>query len=117
MRFIRFLLAGGVNTFVAYVVYLCLLNWLDYSVSYFVAYGVGVLVAWLLARYFVFMSRGVSFSLGWHLLLHAVQFSSTSFLINYFVENLGLHESIALFPALIIVVPFGYLMSRAIFLR
>ena len=51
---LRFLIMGGINMLVAYLVYLILLIWMRYEIAYAIGYAVGICFAYALSATFVF---------------------------------------------------------------
>jgi len=53
-EFLRFLIMGGINTLVAYAIYLLLLQWMRYEAAYAIGYAVGIVIAYGVSSLFVF---------------------------------------------------------------
>ena len=56
-EFARFIVSGGLNTFVTYLIYLGLLFILDYRVSYTISYIFGIFISYWLNVKFVFHEK------------------------------------------------------------
>jgi len=98
---VRFVLAGGFNTFVTYVAYLALLPFINYAIAYSVTYVAGILLAYYLSARFVFRRP-----LQWrhavqYPLVYVVQYIAGIALTAALVECLNLDATYV--PALVIV--------------
>jgi putative flippase GtrA len=114
---VRFVLAGGFNTVVTYVVYLALLSVVNYAVAYTVTYVAGVFFAYYLSARFVFRRP-----IQWrhaiqYPLVYVLQYVSGMTLTAALVEGLNLNARYA--PALVIVLtlPLTFVTARWIVKR
>lgn len=113
--FVRFLIAGGFNTAMTYLLYLILLTVVSYQVSYTIAYVLGILLAFGLNRFFVFKThRGVQSVLIFPF-VYLIQYTVSIYVLWLWVEHYGLNDKLAPLAAIIITVPLTYLLSRLIF--
>jgi len=108
----RFLFAGALNTFISYVIYMLLLNFMVYKIAYVVSYVFGVSIAYYLNSVFVFRSelslkKYVQFPL-----IYLAQFFMSGAIILYTVELGLLSEIIAPLFAVIITAPFVFFLTR-----
>lgn len=116
-RFLRFLVSGGVNTAVTYVVYLLLLRVIDYRIAYTAAYVAGILLAYALNRVFVFRThRGLSSMLLFPL-VYVMQYLVSLAAVWIWVDWLELAKALAPLMAIVITVPLTYFFSKLIFVR
>lgn len=113
----RFLLSGGVNTLVTYLLYLLLLVFFSYQISYTISYCLGVVLAYCLNRVVVFRSHRGLRSLLLFPLVYVVQYLLTSGVLWGLVVVLGVDERLALLVAIALMVPVNFLLSRKIFTR
>ena len=116
-RFLRFLVSGGLNTAVTYIIYVALLQILEYRLAYTVAYVVGILLSYSLNRAFVFRSHR-----GWSSVLlfpfvYLAQYLVSLAIVWIGVSNLGLPKLLAPPVAILISIPLTYLLSRFVFTR
>jgi putative flippase GtrA len=111
-RFFRFLVSGVLNTAMTYCLYLILLQWLSYKISYTLTYLVGILLSYVLNRFFVFQEhRGTRTAL----LVPVVYFAQylLSFLILWFwVDCFALSQKLAPLAVVILSLPMTYLLTR-----
>ncbi|BFI96982.1 MAG: GtrA family protein [Rhodanobacter sp.] len=114
-RFLRFLVSGGLNTAVTYIIYVALLQILEYRLAYTVAYVVGILLSYSLNRAFVFRSHR-----GWSSVLlfpfvYLAQYLVSLAIIWIWVGKLGLPKLLAPPVAVLISIPLTYLFSGFVF--
>lgn len=119
-QLLRFLIVGGVNTGIGYVIIfsgMYILN-LSPEVSNILGYGFGVLVAYILHRNFTFRSKGYH---GEEFMGFLVVFA-TAFGLNFVtlyisVHQLGIHEGVSQVISGAVYVLSSYIMnSRFVFL-
>lgn len=113
----RFLLSGGFNTLVTYLLYLLLLVSFSYQISYTISYCLGVVLAYYLNRVVVFKSHRGLRSILLFPLVYVVQYLLTSCVLWGLVVQLGVDERLALLVAIVLMVPVNFLLSRKIFTR
>jgi putative flippase GtrA len=112
LQFLRFLVTGGINTALTYVLYLLLLLLLDYLPAYSVAYVVGIALSYGLNSVFVFRQPMNWRSLARFPLVYVVQYLLTAALLWLFVDMLGVDQRIALLAAIAVTVPVTFLAAR-----
>ncbi len=110
----RYLVAGGVNTAVTYLLLLAALRVLEYRVAYTVVYVAGIAFAyWLQSRY-VFGAplrwrTGLAFPL-----VYVVQYAAGLAVLWLLVGRFGVPEAWAALAAIAVNVPVGFVLSRAL---
>ncbi|MEG5265962.1 GtrA family protein [Pseudomonas sp. JDS28PS106] len=111
----RFLLSGGFNTGLTYGIYLLLILVLDYKLSYTISYVFGILLAYLLNRYFVFKShKGIKSVLSLPV-IYGAQYCVGLFLIWIWIDKLNLSPQIAPLVAIAITLPITFALSKLAF--
>lgn len=115
LKFVRFLISGGVNTFFTYAMYLFLLQFFDYRASYTASYVFGIVFAWFMARFFVFKSTQGIRSVFLFPFVYAMQFVLSVGVLWGSVEWLNAPYWLA--PLLVITVslPCTYFLSKYLF--
>ena len=113
-EFFRYLIAGGTNTGLTYLLYLLLLLVLPYSAAYLIEYVTGIGSAYFLQSRFVFRQplhwkKAFQFPL-----VYVVQLLVGEVLLVIWVEKV--HVSSAIAPLLVIActVPVTFVLSRLI---
>ena len=115
LPFARFLLSGGLNTLVTYGIYLALLRFMSYRISYSLAFMIGIAIAYLLSRYFVFVmpsagKRGILFPA-----IYLLQYLVGLLVVFLWVDILQLHVALAPLASLIITIPITFVLTRWVF--
>lgn len=112
---LKFIASGAFNTAVTYLVYLVLLEWLPYRWSYSLSYATGIVLAYLLYRYFVFGNSGGRYGPLWVVLIYLGQFLLGLGLVSLWVEALRAPASWAPAFSIAILVPISYVLNRWVF--
>ncbi|HEX4884334.1 MAG TPA: GtrA family protein [Casimicrobiaceae bacterium] len=112
---LRYLVAGVVNTLLTYAVYLALLRAMPYSAAYTVAFVLGVGFAYLLQSRFVFGAPASWRTFFAFPLVYVVQYVVGVVALRLLVETGVMTRELALFAVLLVTVPIGFALSRALF--
>lgn len=111
-EFVRYMLAGVVNTGLSYVFYFLLLTWLPYQVAYAIAYIAGIGTQFLLHTCFVFRVPPTVTRLSGYPLIHLLLYAYGAALLHTLVEMLGVKMSVAGLVVIIASFPVGFLLTR-----
>ncbi|MGE4062577.1 MAG: GtrA family protein [Rhodospirillaceae bacterium] len=116
-RWLRFVAGGAANTAVTYAVYLALIRFMPYLWAYFVAYVIGIVIAFVVNSRFVFrvplsLKRFFAYPL-----VYIVQYLVSTVLLAACVEVLGLSVSIAPLVVIATMIPVSYLLNRFVLVR
>jgi putative flippase GtrA len=114
-NFLKFLIAGGLNTAITYGIYLILLMVIPYIASYTISYIAGIVIAYLLNRFFVFKSHQGIKSIALLPLVYLVQYVVSILILWCWVEKLGFADRLAPLAAIIITIPITYIFSKLAF--
>lgn len=110
---IRFGITGTTATVVLYGLYLLLLNWLDPSLSYSLAFAGGVIVNYLLTTAFTFkVKKSVRNGIGF-IFCNIINYVVSMTLLRLFLTA-GVDEAIAPVPTILIATISNYLITRAV---
>jgi len=113
-EFIRFVFFGGVNTLLGYFIYVILLIFLSYKVSFTIAYVSSIFISYYLNSKFVF-NRQVSLKKAlMYPSVYLIQYLTCMLLLHIFVEILNLSKFIAPILVVLLTVPVTYFLSRSI---
>lgn len=113
--FLRFLVSGGVNTFLTYVAYLVLLQYASYRVSYTVAYVFGIFLAYVLYRAYVFRQDARKHGLVLVAAVYLAQYLAGLGIVSVWVDRLGGPVAIAPVVAVVLTLPVTYYLNSLIF--
>ncbi|MDO5624838.1 MAG: GtrA family protein [Pseudomonadota bacterium] len=114
-QFVRYLLAGGVNTAISYGIYLGLLGPLGYRMAYPLAFVAGIGLSFLLLRHWVFARAGRRFSLGLVALGHGAQLALGWVVVEVWVAWLHMPDALAPLAAIVVCVPLMFALQRWVF--
>lgn len=113
-EFLRFLVMGGANTTVAYVVYIVLLNWMRYEFAYTIGYAVGIAMAYALSTAFVFRQPRRKRSAMRFPFVYAAQFLVSLIVLKIAVEVFHVPQWLALGFAVVLTIPVTFVLSRRV---
>lgn len=111
----RYVVVGGVNTAVTYTAYLALLLVVPYGWAYTIAFVGGVGIAYLLQSRYVFGAAATWRTFFAFPLVYVVQYVVGGLALRGLVETGVMSREFALFAVLLVTVPIGFLLSRALF--
>lgn len=109
---IRFLLAGGANSIITYLVYLALLNVFGYLISFTFSFAAGIVFAFVTYSKFVFYQPHNWKRLPQYSLLYLMQYVIGLALLFFLVTKVALDERIAPIINVIILTPITFLLNR-----
>lgn len=115
--FRRFLVSGAFNTGVTYGLYLVLLSFFSYRVSYSVSYLAGIVLAYELNRAFVFRARRSAMSMAVTPLIYLLQYALGLGIVTLAVGHLGLDARLGPIASIVFTVPVTFVLTRWVFTR
>lgn len=113
-EFSRFILWGGINTLAGYLIYLVLLIFLPYLVSYSIAYILGILLSYFLNSKLVFkrelrLSKAVKYPL-----VYVTQYLLGTISLYLLVQVLRINKLVAPVLVVLLTIPVTYFLSKQI---
>ena len=112
---LRFLLAGGLNTAVTYLIYLGLLQVASVQVSYAIAFVSGIAISYVLGRVFVFKAHQGYRSALILPLVYLIQYSTGAAMVWAWVDVLHQHPMLAPAISIAVTLPLTYFLSKFAF--
>lgn len=113
-EFLKFLISGGINTLATYLMYLFLLLFYNYSLSYSVSYVAGIFLSYYLNSVFVFKEK-ISFRKFLKFpLVYLVQYLVNMIMLYILVEYAQLNVQIVPLVAMVVTIPITFLLSKMI---
>lgn len=113
--FLRFVMAGGLNTVITYGVYLLALAFMHYSYAYSLSYALGLIIAYVFNRNFVFKShRGWRSVVGLPL-IYVAQYGIGLGIVWLWVSQLGWYVELAPLAAIALSLPITFILSKWVF--
>lgn len=116
-RFIKFIGAGVINTVASYLLYVVLVLFLSYQISYAIAFVFGIILSFVLNTKYVFeveqnIKKFVLFPL-----VYLVQYLLGAFMMTFIVEAIGINKFFAPLVVTVCLLPISYLLSKKILLK
>ena len=113
-EFVRFLLVGGFNTILGYVIYALFLFITPYRVAFTMSYVVGIFSSYYLNSRFAFKTQLTLRKALQYPLVYVVQYVMGIVLITFWVDVVGIPEILGLPFAIIFTIPVTFTLSRLI---
>ena len=113
-KFLRFIGAGIVNTIASYSVYLFLIFFFSYQISYACAFVFGIALSFVLNSKYVFEVQQTLRKFILFPLVYLVQYLLGALLMGVVIEVLGVSKLIAPLFVIICLMPVSYLLSKKI---
>ena len=114
---LRFVVAGGVNTGLTYLIYLILLNVVGYTAAFSISFVIGIIIAFFIYSNFVFRTPIVWRKLLRYPVLCLSQYVAGLVLLTALVEVLELDKRLAPIVNVAILTPVNFLLNRWFILR
>ncbi|MDH6370970.1 polysaccharide synthesis protein GtrA [Paenibacillus sp. VTT E-133280] len=113
-QFLKFVISGGINTLATYLVYLLLLGFLSYSMSYTISYISGIFLSYYLNTVFVFKEKVLFRKFLKFPIVYLVQYLINLFMLYVLVEHLNLSKQIVPLIVIVVTIPITYTLSKLI---
>lgn len=112
---IRFIVGGGLNTALTYLLYILLLQFMSYKTSYSVTYIAGILFGYWINVTWVFLSKPGKISALIYPIAYIFQYVLGLILLSVLIETFSIDQRLAPLFVIMVTVPFMFIMTRAIF--
>ena len=112
---IRFIASGGINTLATWALYAVLLTVLPYQWSFMIAYVLGIALAYLLYRFFVFRRKGGRLAAVWVAVIYLWQYLLGMALVHAWVRVLVQPQIWAPIFAVAVSMPRTFVLNRWVF--
>jgi len=116
-KFLKFTGVGIINTMASYAVYLFLIFFFSYQISYIVAFVSGVALSFVLNSKYVFEVQQTLRKFTLFPLVYLVQYLLGALLMDVIIEVLGVSKFFAPLFVIICLTPVSYLLSKKILER
>ena len=116
-KFLKFIGAGVVNTIASYLVYLLLVLFLNYQISYAIAFVFGIILSFILNTKYVFEVKQTFKKFILFPLVYLIQYLLGAFMMNFIIEILEINKFFAPLIVTVCLLPVSYLLSKKILVR
>jgi putative flippase GtrA len=113
-KFIKFIGVGVINTIASYLVYVLLVLFFDYQVSYATAFVFGIILSFILNTKYVFEVQQTVKKFILFPLVYIIQYLLGAFMMNFIIETLEFNKFFAPLIVTICLLPVSYLLSKKI---
>ena len=114
LEFIRFLIAGGLNTGLTLLLFVGLQRLIPYLAAYTIAYAAGIGIAYMLNAVFVFRQPKSIRSAALFPLVYVAQYLLGMLLMWLLVERAGFGPTVAAIAVVVVSVPVTFVLSRIV---
>lgn len=113
-RWATFLIGGGLNTGITWLVFAGLTQVLAYQIAYAAAYATGVFFSYIFNAKFVFRTPLAWISFVAYPLVYVVQYLGSAGILAILIEGFGIPRLVAPLLVVIFMLPLTYLASRSV---
>ena len=112
--YFKYISFGLLNSIFTYILYLVLIQMLNYKISYTLSFCTGILTSYMFNTIFVFKKK-ISFKkIITYPSVYLVQYVMGFFLMYYWIEIFLFNESLAPIFVIVITTPISFLLSKYI---
>jgi putative flippase GtrA len=116
-EFWRFLVAGGINSLLAYLLYAALVTVVPYQLAYGLSYAAGIGISYLLNARYVFREKYSFKTFFRYPIVYLVQYILGSLLMYVGIDLFSLDKYVAPFLVIVMTIPITFILSRFIIKR
>ncbi len=110
----RFVLVGALNTALTWCVFALLVIWLPHQPALALAYGLGILIAWIGNSRWVFNSRGTAGSMLVYPLIYLLTWGCNALVLEALLAVGGFGPRLGQALALLLIVPISFALNAAL---
>ncbi|MNW43894.1 GtrA-like protein [compost metagenome] len=113
-EFLKFVINGGINTIATYLIYLFLLLFFNYSLSYTFSYVAGIFISFYLNTVFVFEEKLSFRKFVKFPIVYIVQYLINLIMMYFLVEQFNLPARVVPLIVIVVTIPVTYTLSKFI---
>ncbi len=113
-EFLKFLISGGLNTLATYGIYLALIDFVDYKISYSISYVCGIVISFFLNALFVFKQKVSLRSFIKYPIVYIVQYLINLLMLFALVKIFHIPEIFVPLIVTIVTIPITFVLSKLI---
>ena len=114
-KFLKFTISGALITITTYLLYLFLINYIDYKITYIITYIIGIILSFIINGKIVFNSELTLKKFILYPLIYLVQISIGIILLIIFVDYIGIDKRLAPLLIVFITFPLTFIMNKYLF--
>lgn len=114
---VRFLIAGGINTLVTYLIYIAVLNIANYKAAFTLSFIAGIFIAYLLNSLFVFHSPISWRKMLQYPLVYILQYGAGLLVLTVLVDYFGIDRRLAPLLNVILLIPVTFTLNKWLLVR
>lgn len=111
-EFLRFLLAGALNTALTYAIYLLATLVVGYQVAYAIAFLAGIVISYWLGLRYVFRQAGSLKKVTRYPLVYLVQYAAGAIMLELLVRHVGVSVQLAPLVIVVLTLPLTFILSK-----
>lgn len=116
-KFIKFIGAGVINTIASYLVYVFLVLFFNYQISYAVAFVFGIGLSFVLNTKYVFEVKQTFKKFSLFPLVYLIQYLLGALMMDFVIELVGINKFLAPLVVTGCLLPVSYFLSKKILVR
>lgn len=113
-KFLKFLGAGLINTIVSYFLYVILVLFINYQISYAISFIFGIILSFILNTKYVFEVEQTIKKFVLFPFVYLVQYLLGAFMMSFIIEIIGINQFFAPLVVTVCLLPISYLLSKKI---
>jgi putative flippase GtrA len=114
-KFIKFTGVGIINTIASYLLYIILVLFLNYQISYAISFVFGIILSFILNTKYVFEVEQTIKKFVLFPFVYILQYLLGAFVMNYTIEIIKFNKFFAPLIVTTCLLPISYLLSKKIF--
>lgn len=111
-EFLRFLLAGALNTALTYAIYLLAILVVGYQVAYAIAFLAGIFISYWLSLRYVFRQAGSLKKLARYPLVYLAQYAAGAIILELLVRDAVVSVPLAPLVVVVLTLPLTFMLSK-----
>jgi putative flippase GtrA len=114
---LRFLIAGGANTVLTYLIYIVLLYVVSYPMAFTITFIIGVIIAFIFNSFYVFRAPLAWSKFLQYPIIYALQYVVGLALLALVIEYIGFDKRIAPIFNVILLTPVTFVLNKCFLSR
>ncbi|ARP84092.1 hypothetical protein CAL12_26935 [Bordetella genomosp. 8] len=111
-QFLRFLVGGGINTAVTYVLFLALASFMRTSVAYTITYVFGIALSYAINILLVFRRRPSVATAAMYPAVYGLQYLYGLLMLSFLIDRVGMTKQVAMLVVIVTSIPLTFAATR-----